>query len=130
MFSVAGEVEHAEFWRDALDLSLGKWAAYDYDDVPDPAPNLYALLTVSKRFGNDFRVSGGRARQGYRLTTLAVGRTVDEARWVRDRVAEAIADRTFTLDGKQTTFVRLETEESIEFDDGRYSGLTAWVYAV
>lgn len=125
-----GEVAHAAAIRDALDAPLGKWSAYDYDDVPDVLPGLYALVTVSKRFGAPIYMCGGKAQHGYRLTTLAVGRTIDEARWVRDRIADALEDKPLTIDGDTTTRVRLESEQPIEPDDGRYSGLTSWTYAL
>jgi hypothetical protein len=130
MLSVATETGHAEAIRSALEVPLGKWSAYDYDDVPEVLPNLYALVTVSKRFGAPIGFAGGKPVNGYRLTTLAVGRTVEEARWIRDLVAGAIEDQKLTIDGLSTTRVRLETEQPIEPDDGRYSGLTAWTYAL
>lgn len=127
---MATEVEHAAAWRAALETPLGKWSAYDYDDVPAALPNLYALVTVSRRFGDDLRLSGGRRLVGYRATTLAVGRTVDEARWVRDRIEEAVADQRITVDGVETTLIRFESENPPEPDDGRYSGVTTWTYAL
>lgn len=127
---MVSEVEHAAAVRGALEDALGKWSAYDYDDVPDDLPNMYALVSLSKRFGAPVYMCGGKAMTGYRLTTLAVGRTVDEARWVRDRVAGAVEDRTLDLAGRTSTAVRLESEQPIEPDDGRYSGLTSWTYAL
>lgn len=124
------ETEQSAAIRAALEVPLGKWSAYDYDDVPTTLPNLYALTTVSKRAGAPIYFSGGKAVHGYRLTTLAVGRTIEEARWVRDHIAGAIEDRAFTIGGRVTTRVRLETEQPIEPDDGRYSGLTSWTYAL
>lgn len=127
---MATEIEHAEAIRAALEVPLGKWSAYDYDDVPETLPNLYALVTVSKRFGAPIYFSGGKSVHGYRLTTLAVGRSVDEAREVRDRITGAVEDQKITIAGQATTRVRMETEQAIEPDDGRYSGLTTWTYAL
>jgi hypothetical protein len=100
--------------------------------VPDKLPGLYALVTVTKRAGAPVYMCGGKAMTGYRLTTLAVGRTVDEARWVRD-IRSRPPSRTSSINvaGYTTsTRVRLETEQPIEPDDGRYSGLTSWTYAL
>lgn len=124
------ETEHVAAIRDTLTDALGQWSAYDYDDVPDKLPGLYALVTVTKRAGAPVYMCGGKAATGYRLTTLAVGRTVDEARWVRDIIAATFEDRITDVAGYETTRVRLESEQPIEPDDGRYSGLTSWTYAL
>lgn len=124
------ESEHVAAIRDALEDALGKWSAYDYDDVPEKLPAMYALVTVSKRVGAPVYMCGGKATSGYRLTTLAVGRSVDEARWVRDIIAATFEDRIVNLAGYSSTRVRLESEQPIEPDDGRYSGLTSWTYAL
>lgn len=123
-----GEVEHAAHWRTVLDVALGKWSAYDYDDVPDPLPNLYGLITLSQRAGETSRASGQRLQVGYRLTLLAVGRSIDEARWVRDQAHDALTDRGFIVAGRPTSLLRVETEVPIEPDEGRFSGFTAWTY--
>ena len=125
-----GEVEHAAAIRAALEVPLGVWSAYDYDDVPDVLPNLYVLITVSRRFGGQPRMCGGRTVHGWRLTTLAVGRTTDEARFIRDATSVALADRTVTVGGVVSTPIRFETEQPIAPDGGRQSGLTAWTYAL
>lgn len=128
--SRATEVAHAAAVIALLDDALGVWSAYDYDDVPLTLPNLYAVLTVTRRFGDDFRFSYGRLLTGYRLTTTAVGRTVDEARWVRDRIAATLSDQPLTIGGATSTPARFEVETAIGFDDNRYSGTTTWTYAL
>ena len=125
-----GEVEHAAAIRAALETPLGVWSAYDYDDVPAVLPHLYVLVTVSRRFGGQPRMCGGRSLRGWRLTTLAVGRTTDEARFIRDATAGALADKTVTVGGVVSTPIRFETEQPVAPDDGRQSGLTAWTYAL
>lgn len=110
--------------------STTSWHAFDYDDVPDPLPANYVLVTLTRRFGDDFRFSFGRQLVGYRLTTLAVGQTVDQARWVRQRVSATLADTSFTLAGQATTYFRFEVEDPIVYDDGRYSGMTTWTFAL
>jgi hypothetical protein len=127
---VLTETAHVAAIRDTLTDALGQWSAYDYDDVPDKLPALYALVTVTKRAGAPVYMCGGKATTGYRLTTLAVGRTVDEARWVRDIIAATIEDQALDVAGTPSTRVRLESEQPIEPDDGRYSGLTTWTYAL
>jgi len=128
------EVEHAAAIRTLLDAALvgatQSWHAYDYDDVPDDLPSNYAVVTVTRRYADDFRFNYARVLVGYRLTTLAVGLTVDSTRWVRDRIAVALNDKPLTLNDQPTTPVRFETENPIEWDDGRYSGATSWTYAL
>ena len=130
------EVEQAAAIRALLAAPLGTPASdpgrgvFDYDDAPATLPKLYARVTVSKRAGAPVYMSGGKAMRGYRLTTLAVGTTVDEARWVRDKIAATIEDRPVVIAGRETTRLRMETEQPIEPDDGRYSGLTTWTYAL
>lgn len=128
------EVEHAAAIRAYLDTALVgatvSWHAYDYDDVPDQLPANYAVISVTRRYADDFRFSYGRRLVGYRLSTLAVGITIDSTRWVRDRMTTALADRPLTLNGQPTTPVRFESENPIEWDDGRYSGSTFWTYAL
>lgn len=126
---MAGERAHAEALKARLDPALGQWAAYDYDEVPDALPNIFAALTVAQRVGSPVRMCGGRPLYGWRITTRVVGRTVDEARWAREKIAAEIQDRKLTIDGVESTPVRFETEDQIEPDDGRYSGLTTWTYA-
>lgn len=120
--------------RAAIDAQLAgvsqQWHAYDYDDVPGELPANYVLVTLTRRFGDDLRFSAGRQLVGYRLTTLVVGQTVDQTRWVRERVYRGLSDQSLTLDGTPTTFVRFESESAIAYDDGRYSGQTIWTYAL
>lgn len=129
---MAGEREHAEEWRDVIEALLGDpvtdatRGAFDYDDVPSPLPDLYALVTVTRRFGGDARSHGGKPMVGWRLTVLSVGRTVDEARWVREKVDTLDETRNATL---ATTLLVFEDNTTIEADGDRYSGLTSFTYA-
>lgn len=124
------EREHAKAWRTLIGGNLGSGGAYDYDDAPAALPGVYVLVTVSRRYAEPAYASGLRGTTPVRLTTLAVGRTVDEARWARQRVAAVVDESQTTVDGLVTTPVQFETETPIEPDDGRYSGLTAWTYTV
>lgn len=129
---MAGEREHAEEWRNVIDALLGDpvtdatRGAFDYDDVPSPLPDIYALVTVTRRFGGDARNHGGKPMVGWRLTVRCIGRTVDEARWAREKVETLDVTRNATL---ATTLVMFEDDTPIEADGDRYSGLTAFTYA-
>ncbi len=120
------ERAHVAAWKTALDTPLGQWAAYDYSEVPAPLPSIYVALTVNRRFGGEPRNTGRRPRTGWRLTTREVGRTEDEARWARNKVASLNETINATLGSSLLTF---ETQTDIEKDGDRYSGLTIWTYA-
>lgn len=120
------ERTHAAAWRTAIGAVTGDLVAYDYDDVPAPLPSVYALVTVSRRFGGEPRNHGKRPMIGWRLTTLAVGGTIDEARWAREKVHTLNETRNSTL---ASTLLTFESETEIEKDGDRYSGITVWTYA-
>lgn len=120
------ERAHATAWKTALDAPLGQWAAYDYSEVPAVLPSIYVALTVSRRYGGEPRYSGQRPITGWRLTTREVGRTEDEARWAREKVATLNETRNATLGSSLLTF---ETQTEIEKDGDAYSGLTVWTYS-
>ena len=120
------ERAHITAWKAALDTPLGSWAAYDYSEVPAVTPSIYVALTVSRRFGGEPRNTGRKPITGWRLTTLAVGRTEDECRWAREKVAGALNElRNATLG---SSLVAFESENQIEKDGDRYAGLTVWTY--
>lgn len=123
---MSGERSHASAWRTALDSQLGDWSAYDYDDVPETLPSIYVLITVERRYGGDPRLCGRKALKGWRMTTRAVGRTVDEARWARERVAALEYSRVAISGASPLEF---EDETTIEADADRFSGLTTWTYS-
>jgi len=123
---VAGERAHATAWRQTLDVPLGSWSAYDYDDVPSEAPQIHVLVTVSRRFGGDARNCGRRPIKGWRLTTREVGKTVDEARWAREKVQAALEEQRNATLG--TSLLEMESQTEIEADEDMFSGLTVWTY--
>ena len=133
---MAGERAHAAAFIARLNAALGAPAAdptrgaFDYDDVPDVLPKIYATVTVSQRGGAPIRMCGGQPMYGWRATTRVVGRTVDEARAAREWIEAEIRNKPLVVDGRESTDVRFETEDVIEPDDGRYSGLTTWTYAL
>ena len=56
--------------------------------------------------------------------------STNEARAAREWIEAEIRNKSLTVDGRESTDVRFETEDVIEPDDGRYSGLTTWTYAL
>ncbi|HKY58305.1 MAG TPA: hypothetical protein VJL80_09730 [Aeromicrobium sp.] len=113
----------------------GDQRLYDYGEVPGAdgndgvLPSVYVLLTVERRYVGPRR-AGRAGRSGWRITARYVGRNVDEARWALDKVTDAIDEARLTIGGYVSTPVTHESSTAIEPDDGRFSGLTVWTYAL
>lgn len=137
---VTDERIHRDVIEPLLRAALGTEAGgaqrvYDYGEVPgadgNPGklPNIFALPTLERRYVAPRR--GGLAgRSGWRLAVRYVGRTVDEARWAQNRITLAIDERRLTIGDFTSSPVTHESTTDIAPDDGRYSGLTVWVYAL
>lgn len=113
-------------------LNAAQAAAYDVDDLTKMAatPLNYVEVTVSRRYAEGDRLTGGRSTRSWRITTRVVTKTVSNAREYRRRVETALERRTLLIEGKRTTPVQLETESPIGPDDGWFSGLTTWTFTV
>lgn len=133
---------HSSAIRAAIEAMLGGSHAYDYDDVPgspqaaspdlraEALPDIYAAVSVERRYTPPRRITAQAGRSGWRVAVRAVGRTVDEARWAQKRVAEALDEAQLTIDGHTTTAFQHESWSDAEHDDGRYSGLTVYTYGI
>lgn len=130
---------HAKVVRTLL-TDAADWTAYDYGKVPgsdgNPGtlPPIYALVSVERRFNSNLRMSAQAGRIGWRLAVRVVGRTPDEARWALMTVAGVLNESRLALltstGPRHTTPIQFESEQSPEKDDGRYSALSIWVYAL
>jgi hypothetical protein len=128
---VSAEEQHATAVLAALNAELAaSMRAYDYDDLPTTRPANYVEVTVSRRAGGPNRNPGSTGRSGWRITTRPVSTTVSNAREMRKRVATALLFNRVTVGGDQSTPIQFETEDPIGPDDGWYSGLSTWTYAV
>lgn len=129
--------KHAEALKAAIKLEIGKWQIYDYGKVPgadgNPGklPDIYALLTVERRY-NPLVRSTKAGSAGWRATVRVVGRTVDEARWASLAVTAALNESRLEIltdaGPRYTSSIQFESEQSPEPDDGRYSALSSWTY--
>lgn len=125
------EEQHATAVLTALNAVLTTGMdAYDLDDIPSPLPDNYVEVTVSSRAGAPNRSTASTGRSGWRITTRTVGKTVSNAREMRRLVRTALLFVRLTVDGDQTTRIQFESEEPIGPDDGWYSGLSTWSYAI
>ncbi len=119
------ERAHVDAWKASLETPLEQWSAYDYSEVPAVLPKIYVALSVKRRFGGEARNTGRKPITGWRLTTREVGRTEDEARWARNKVASLNETRNATLGSGLLAF---ESQTDIAKDGDRYAGLTVWTY--
>lgn len=137
---VTDERVHRDVIEPMLRAALGIDApgiqrVYDYGDVPGTdgnqgkLPDIFVLPTLERRYVGPRR-DGRAGRSGWRLSVRYVGSTVDEARWALNKVTAAIDEQRFTIGGVISTPVTHESTTDIAPDDGRYSGLTVWVYAL
>lgn len=121
--------QHAAAYRAAISANLGGSEAYGYDDVPDVLPDIYVIVSVTRRFAPAARFNGVHSMDHMRLTTLAVGRTEDEALWAQDRIGQAIEQKPVTI-GSGVAYAVFDDARPPVLKDGRYSGLLTWTYAV
>jgi len=106
--------------------------AYDSDDVPDVKPAAYVEVLVSRRFGAaPARGTASTTRAGWRVAARVVDQTsVPNARRTANFVRTALEFYRLSVGGKTSTPVQFETAEAIGPDDGWWSGLTAYTYAI
>lgn len=109
-------------------LALGA-LPYDLGNVPGNRPEKYTEITVTRRFGGEQRSSGERDGQLWRITARQVGRVFQNAQNLRAK-GSAIEGAVLTIAGGTSTPVEFETAEVIGPDDGWFSGLETWTYAL
>lgn len=103
---------------------------FDLDDVPKTLPAFYTEVTVTRRFGGAPRQDGRSGTEGYRVTARAVAKNVSNARETRRRQHAALEYAVLSVAGKTTTPIQFEASEPIGNDEGWYSGLETWTYAI
>lgn len=112
----------------ALLTTLGA-LPYDLGDIPATPPERYTEVTVTRRFGGEQRFSGLRDGQLFRITARQVAKVYQNAQNLRAKSA-AIEGVTLTVGGQTTTPIEFESADPIGTDDGWYSGLETWTYAL
>lgn len=134
--------EHSTVIKATITANLGTWKAYDYDQVPGsklnpieaerrlPLPGQYALVTVERRFVPALRATAQAGRSSWRVTVLAVGRTVGEAQWMQSRIDQALDENQLTIGGRLTTPLLFELSQTPEPDEGRFTGRSQYTYTI
>lgn len=132
MSLVADEAVHATAVLAAINASLpSSVRAYTPDLVPDPRPDEYVEVTVSRRAGPGVRANGRTKLGGWRVTARTVSRvSVANAQRSDEKVRLGLEFQRLSIGGKATTPVAFETEDLIGDDQGEWSGLTSWTYAL
>ena len=127
---------HAEAIKTAITAHLGGSQAYNSDEVPGTngndgtVPDRYAEVSVELEQPDPTgrRMGGQTAVRNWIATVTGVGRNVGEARWVLARVADALYERTLTVEGVTTEPLVLQESRDPEYDTDRYSGIAVYTY--
>lgn len=106
--------------------------AYDIDDVPDPLPEAYIEVMVSRRYGEYAGPSSRRTSTAWRVTTRSVAhRSVTNVRQMHKLAAQTLEGARLGVGGVLTGPIQFETEDPVGPDgDSRewFSGLISWTY--
>lgn len=132
MSLVADEALHTAAFLAAVNASLpASVRAYSPDAVPEPLPQDYVEVTVSRRAGVANRANGRTLLGGWRATTRAVSSVgVYNAQRSEEKVRLGVEFKRLSVGGKTSTPVQFETSDAVGPDDGAWSGLSAWTYAL
>lgn len=105
--------------------------AFDLDEVPTVRPKEYVEVTVSRIFGGVSRVSSNQYLKGYRVTARGVSQiSVSNVRSSLEKCRSAVEFKRLTVGSQQSTPVQFETEDPAAADEGRFSGLLVFTYAI
>lgn len=105
--------------------------AYDSDEVPATKPSKYVEVTLTRRPGGNLRSAGNTSTAGWRISTRVVDKvSITNARRTANTVRNALEFFGLTVAGKPSTPIQFETAEPVGPDDGWWSGLTTWTYAL
>ena len=104
-------------------------APFDLDDVPAVLPVLYNEITVTRRYGGAPIRGTLPTSAHYRITVRSVAKTVSNAREMRKR-SSLLEGTVLTVGGLESTPIQFETAELIGEDDGYYSGISSYTYAI
>lgn len=118
----------------AIRSDLGEYV-YDFGSVPGQnqnegtVPDLFVALQIERRFVPNPRMVSIPSRSSWRVATICVARTVNNARLAMLAVTNALDGQRLTVGGITSTPIYLETPSPIIPDDGMYSAQPTWAYS-
>lgn len=136
-FTIAPALDASAHWGAIKALLTPTVGAniFDYGKVPGAdgnsgtLPTTYVLLTVERRHV-DPTTAGRSAVTGWRVSCRFVGNSTPNARAVGNWVTAALNEQRLTVGGLTSTPITHESTTAVESDDGMYSGLSQWTYAL
>jgi hypothetical protein len=136
------ERDHAAVLTALIDAAMGpdpdttKSRVFTYGKVPgadgNPGtlPRIYALISIERRFTPANKAVAMTTRSGWRVSVRYVGKTVLEAQWANAKIAAALDQQYITVNGLTSTPLIHESTSAVAPDDGLYSGLVGFTYAL
>lgn len=114
-----------------INAALTPRDAYELDDVPQPRPNEYVEITVSRYDASEKRQDGFAGTSAWRLTCRYVAHRITNVSRMQQLVRDAFPHPTcITVDGVESTAVAFEVEDAITPDDGWFSGLDTFTFTL
>lgn len=127
---VVDQRPHVDAVKAAIKARFGRWNAFNYGEVPEPLPFIFALVSIERRYIPGRRTTGQAGRSSWRVAVRSVGRTADECRWATAKVSEALDEAILTVDGYGSTRLSHESTSDASADDGRFSATSFYTYTL
>ena len=108
---------------------------YDYSTVPGAngnagtLPTSYVVVALERRYNPLLRTTAQAGSTGWRVSARCVSTTVTNAGLLLAAVSDALNERVLTVEAKPTTPIQFESDQTPEYDSGRYSAVSLWTYA-
>lgn len=130
------ERAHRDVIKAALLTKFPNPVVFDFGTVPGldgnagSTPRIHALLAIERRYVEPRR-AGLTGLSGWRVSVRGVGRTPDEARQALLWATAALEENRLTVaDVVSTPLAHESTTNPERDDDGWFSGLASWTYAL
>ena len=108
----------------------GDTNAFEPDEVPSPRPAEHVVVTVARRSGGSPR-AGRYATTGWSAYVMAASQTAAQnARASLQESREALEGVVVTVDGEQSTPIRFDSARAVGPDDGWFSGVNVYTFAL
>lgn len=127
---------HATAIRAAIKAALpASTNTYDYATVPGTngnagtVPASYVIVAVERRYNPNLRMTAQAGMTGWRVSVRSVATTVNNAGLLMAAVSTALNEQRIEVDGASTTPIQFESDQTPEYDTGKYAGLSLWTYA-